>query len=465
MRIYSKSKGSLDYGDALRRVMSLPDFERSTRSPGHSSFHLERMGLLMETLGNPHLEVPTVHIAGTKGKGSTAAMVTSVLTAQGYRTGLYTSPHLHSVVERIRVGLEPIARETFAELVEQIWPVVESAGQHGEFGPISFFEIMTAMAFLHFRQTGADFQVIEVGLGGRLDATNVVAPEVSVITSISLDHTATLGDTVALIAAEKAGIIKPRVPVVLAPQQEEAREVLQQIAGERLAQIIQVGEDVIWTYRAHDIDGQSFDVDGTLGRYSVWTPLIGDHQISNAATAIAAIETLVARGFDVSVESIVGGLRRVRWPARLQVLARDGTLVVADGAHNPDSMGRLAEAVRKYFDFGRIILVIGATTGHSAQGMLAEVAQLAPLVVAVQSRHPKSASHEHIAAAAREQGLRVIDESNDVGAATRAALDMSQDGDMVLATGSLSVAAEFVEEIEGIEPELYPNLKRPSKAG
>ena len=165
---------TLGYDEALERVMSLADFERSTHSPGHSTFHLERIGLLMDRLGNPHRGVPTVHIAGTKGKGSTAAMITSVLSTQGYKVGLYTSPHLHSAVERIRVGLEPVSREEFAASVERIWPSVEYVASEGGYGGVTTFEALTAMAFDYFRQINADFQVIEVGLGGRLDSTNIV---------------------------------------------------------------------------------------------------------------------------------------------------------------------------------------------------------------------------------------------------------------------------------------------------
>ena len=198
----------LSYDGALRRVMGLADFERSTHSPGHAAFHLERMTLLMEQLDCAHLAVPTVHVAGTKGKGSTSAMIASILTAQGYKVGLYTSPHLHSATERIRVNGQPISQQQFAAIVERIWPTVERIGSSGGYGGVTTFEAMTAMAFVHFRDIGADFQVMEVGLGGRLDSTNIVKPRVCAITSISLDHTATLGDTVAKIAFEKAGIIK-----------------------------------------------------------------------------------------------------------------------------------------------------------------------------------------------------------------------------------------------------------------
>ena len=452
----------LDYEAALARVMGLADFERSTHSPKHSTFHLERMGLLAERLGDPHLGIPTVHIAGTKGKGSTAAMVTSMLAAEGYRVGLYTSPHLHSAVERIRVGLEPIGRDGFAALVEEVWPAVEWVGQKGDYGAVTTFEMLTAMAFVHFKRVGVDFQVIEVGLGGRLDSTNIVSPEVCAITSISLDHVATLGNTVERIAYEKAGIIKQGVPVVLAPQPEEALAVFREVADEKGAPLINVDRQMWWRKGHADLKGQTFEIDGLRGSYDLWTPLIGDHQLENAGTAIAVAETLVDVGSAVSKESIVRGLREVRWPARLEVLCRDGHLVVVDGAHNPYSMKRLVQAVRDYFWFQRLILIFGALGGHSARGMIDALADLSPLVLAVRSRHPRSAPSDVISDAVSERGLPVVFQSENVGEAIRRALEMAGEGDLVLATGSLSVAAEVIEEIKGITPELYPNIKPPS---
>ena len=455
-------RARLAYGDAVARIMSLADFERGTHSPGHATFHLERMTRLMDRLGNPHLAVPTVHVAGSKGKGSTAAMVTSILTAEGYTTGLYSSPALHSVVERIRVGLDPVDRQEFAALVDQVWPQSQWVAGHGGFGPIMFFEFVTAMAFVHFARTGADFQVIEVGLGGRLDATNVVSPAVCIITPIMLDHVSVLGDTLELIAGEKAGIVKPGVPLVVAPQPQEALDVFLRVAAERKAPLVQVGKDVSWRALQSDTGGQSFQVTGRRGGYRAWTPLIGDYQMENAATAIAAIEILTDCGAAVSAESIEMGLARVEWPGRLQVLSRDGRQLVVDGAHNPESVRRLVPAVRQYFEFDRVFLVFGATMGHSVEGMLAEVAVLSPLVVPVRSRHPKSAPAEAIAAAARDNGLKVTIGPEEVGAATRSALAMAGEGDLVLGTGSLAVAAEIIEEMEGIAPEVYPTIMAPS---
>ena len=345
--------------------MGLADFERGTHSPGHGVFHLDRVRLLLERVGNPHLDVPTIHVAGTKGKGSTAAMITSILTAEGYGTGLYTSPHLHRVTERIRVGLEPVSRESFAELVEELWPEAEHVSERGEYGDLTFFEFVTAMAFLHFSKIGADFQVIEVGLGGRLDATNVVSPEVCVITPIMLDHVSVLGDTIELIAGEKAGIIKPRVPVVASPQSATAIDVFAGVASERDARLVQVSEAAEIEPRTTGLDGQTFELRTRRAVYDLYTTLLGDYQRENAATAVTAVEML---RHPISRKGIVDGLATVKWPARMQLMSAKGARVLADGAHNPDSVAHLREAIRQYFEFERLILVFGLRAVTAQRG-------------------------------------------------------------------------------------------------
>ena len=453
--------GRLDYDGALRLVMGLADFERSSHSPGHSSFHLHRIGMLMERLGNPHLATPTVHVAGTKGKGSTAAMVTSILAAEGHTVGFFSSPHLHSAVERIRLGMDPIARERFARLTAQVWPEVEWVGAKGGYGGVSTFEMLTAMAFLHFRQVGAQYQVIEVGLGGRLDSTNIVDPQVCVITSISLDHVKTLGDTVELIAREKAGIIKRGTPVVVSPQKAGPMAVIREAAARVGAPLVEVDEEVALAGRRAEGSGQALELSGALARYSLWTPLLGAHQAENARTAVAAVETLIRLGARVSHGAILRGLREVRWPGRMEVLYRGEHVVVADGAHNPYSMRRLVLSVQELFQPRRLIIVFGALAGHSAEGMIRELASMSPIVLAAKSRHPRAAPSDTIAETAQRLGLKVDFRSDDVGEATRRARQIAASGDLVLGTGSLSVAAEVIEEVRGVEPELYPYMEPP----
>ena len=459
MSIAAGNTRRLDYDDAVRRAMGLADFERGTHSPGHSTFHLERIACLLDRLGNPHLATRTAHIAGTKGKGSTAAMAASMLSAGGMKVGLYTSPSLHSVTERIRVGMDPIAPEDFADLVDRTWGDVEWTGERGGYGPVTFFEFMTALAFVRFNEVGADFQVIETGLGGRLDATNVVRPEVCVITSISLDHVSVLGDTLTSIAAEKGGIVKPGVPVVVAPQDPEAMRTIRKIASERGSPVIDVLQEMSWESRRAGLDGQSFTVDGLADVYEVDLPLVGSYQQENAAAAIAAIETLIEGGVALSKSSIIDGLRDVQWPGRFQTMVRDGVRVVVDGAHNPYSMRRFVEALREYVRFDHALVVFGSVRGHSAVEMLEELAVLDPTVIAVQSRHPKAAGVEEIVEAARSAGLSAAVETDGVGAAACRALSTANADDVVLGTGSLSVVGEIIETLEGIPPETYPYLK------
>lgn len=452
----TEETNDLQYQDALKRLASLADFERSSNMPGHAEYHLERAGLLLGYLGNPHLCLPTIHVAGTKGKGSTAAMIASILCSEGYRTGLYTSPHLHSVLERVRVGGRQITHKEFSSLVSLVWPSVERVAKESNYGPCTFFEVITAMAFLHFMRIKVDLQVVEVGLGGRLDATNVVRPEVSVVTSISLDHTATLGDTLALIAAEKAGIIKNSVPVVVAPQPDEAMKVFVRIAAEREAPIVEVERKMSVSRVETNMKGQSFLVSGLRGNYQANVPLLGAHQLENACTAIAATETLADNGTPVSKLSIQNGLERVCWPGRLQVLPSASPRVVVDGAHNPYSVKRLAEEIRRNFQFKEIVIVFGANAGHNVQDMLSELLVLNPLMCVVKSRHPRSAPVNEVSGAAKELGVRVFFESNNVGEGTRKAVARCGKRGLVLGTGSLYVVAEVTEEIMDMKPEIYP---------
>ena len=348
----------ITFDEAIEMAMSLADFERSRHFPGHSGWHIERMMMLSERLGGVQDATPSVHVAGTKGKGSVSALITSILARAGYRVGFYSSPHLHSVRERIRVGLEPVSKTEYAALVSKVWDAVQETGREGGYGGVSFFEMMTAMALVHFRDIRADFQTLEVGLGGRLDATNIVTPEISVITSISMDHVATLGDTIAKIATEKAGIIKPGVPCVIAPQANaDAVAVFRRAASERGSDMTLVQHKFAWEKTAQDIRGQSFTLrrlsDGET--YRLRTPLLGDWQLENAAAAVTAAETLAALGYDVPKAAIEAGVREVRWPGRFQVFERDGKTIVVDGAHNPYSMRRLvAEPARvRIRRFGR----------------------------------------------------------------------------------------------------------------
>jgi dihydrofolate synthase / folylpolyglutamate synthase len=434
----------MDYQESLEYLMRYADYERLPRSG--IVWDLRRVERLLKRLGDPQYVARTVHVAGTKGKGSTSAMIASILKQAGYRTGLYTSPHLLSFTERIRVDGKPIAEADWARLVETLRPHVEEENAAGDLGELTTFEILTAMAFRHFRDVRADYQVAEVGLGGRLDATNVVRPQVCVITSISYDHTDVLGDTLAQIAGEKAGIIKPAATVVSAPQQPEAMAVIERVCREKGAPLVRVGRDVTWRRTGFNEIGQDFRVKGRAGEYVLHIPLLGEHQLENASTAVAAAEVLAAKGARIGAAEITAGLAAVDWPGRLQVLRRRPWLVV-DGAHNTYSVHRLGEALREYFTYKKLTLVLGFSGDKDIPGMVAEAVQMTRDIILVASRHPRSVKAARLVEEFKKHGV-VPRTAGGVVEAVRLALVGAGPDDLICAAGSLFIVAEVMEEVK-----------------
>ena len=386
----------MNYLEAIAYLHSLTDYEK-TRIERYTpeTLDLSRVERLLAAVGNPHTRFPAVHIAGTKGKGSTAALCEACLRAAGYRTGCYTSPHLHTFRERIRVAGRKITRKEVVALVEKVRLLIERAPG------VTTFEAITVMGFLYFARSGVDVAVVEVGLGGRLDATNVLTPEVSVITSLSLDHTYLLGNTLAEIAYEKAGIIKPGIPVVSAPQRAEAIEVLEAISRERGAPLTEVGRD--WDYEPGpaDLDGQVFTIRRITGGGSeldgeYWIPLLGRHQLENGASAIAALDIMCQQGFRIPAEAVRKGLRNVHWPGRLEILSRE-PLIVVDCAHNPYSAQVLRQALEEWFPGQRWVLIFGASTDKDIAGVLRALLPISDYIIVTRSDHPRAAAPVELA--------------------------------------------------------------------
>lgn len=452
----------MDYCQAIDRLLTLVDHERAQPADPRQKriYDLGRMQSFLERLDNPHLGPGTIHVAGTKGKGSTAAFCDAALDAAGYRTGFYSSPHLHSFCERIRRDTCPIPPARFAGLVDQLWPHQQWLKEHAGLGPVSLFEFMTAMAFQCYREDQVDLQTIEVGLGGRLDATNVVDPQVCVITPISLDHTEILGDTLAEIAAEKAGIIKPGVPVVIAPQAPEAEAVIMAVCQKQGADAVRVGVDVTWDAGPSSMEGQSLCLHGRLGDYRLRIPLLGTYQLENAATALAALEVLKEQGYSIPDEAISKGFAGVSWPGRMEVLSRT-PLIVVDGAHNPHSVVAMIGSLPKYFNYRRLVLIAGFSRDKKVADMVQHLAKKAARVYATRSRHPRSLAAGSLGQLFRAQGVADVIETDTVSQAVDLALQGAQPGDLLLAAGSLFVAAEVREAVLGIAPELYPDLLPP----
>jgi dihydrofolate synthase / folylpolyglutamate synthase len=419
------------YNQALDYLYSFVDYSLKHASElVKADFNLDRMFALMASLGNPQNRYPIIHVAGTKGKGSTSALCASALQVAGYRVGLYTSPHLLDYTERIQVNGEPISHGQLVELVEEIKPHVAKIQK------LTTFEITTALAFMAFAKYGVNAAVFEVGLGGRLDATNIVTPKVSVITSLSYDHTAVLGDTLTLIAGEKAGIIKQGVPVVSSPQKDEALAVVERVAKSKGSVLTLVGRDVNFEFVESSLDGQEFTI-----HHSPFTiPLLGSHQLENAATAYAALK---ASGIPVTDEQIQKGFSQVKWRARFELARRDPP-VIFDSAHNQDSFEKLRDTLDTYFPDKKVYLIFGASEDKNIPGMFAALLPKIQKIIVTRADHPRALEVERIQQLADQAGAE-SEAVVPVQAALSRALELSaKDGSIVLSAGSMFVTAEVM---------------------
>ena len=439
----------MNYSQAEEYLNGFTNYEQipgvSYAQPGYTLRHVEE---LLNRMGNPQLAARTIHIAGTKGKGSVAAMTAQVLSSSGYKTGRYTSPHFHTLRERITIDGMMISEADFAAATAEVKPFIESVKQDTSFRQLTYFEALTALAFAYFQEKQVDFQVLEVGLGGRLDATNVVPhPLVSIITTISLDHTQILGNSLEEIALEKAGIVKPGCWVVISPQPPEAASVITAVCREQEANVIQVGKDVTWHKTGGDLHHQSLVIQGRTRRYQVTIPLLGDFQLENAATSVATLEILSSAGFAVSATSIARGLAQVRWPGRFQILRQHPTVLV-DGAHNVASMKRLVNNVREYFPRKRIFLVFGTSCDKDIPGVINELAPLSPQVIITQASHSRAASVSTLTAEFAKRGVEP-ETKGTVPEAISRALSLADRTDVICVTGSLFVVAEALDYFSG----------------
>lgn len=443
MELMSIAKMKTDYDAALDFLYSFVDYSL-TRQLRYSpeKFNLDRMRLLAERLGNPQEQYPVIHVAGTKGKGSTSVFIAAALQQAGYRVGLYTSPHLHDYVERIQVNRAPMLHEELVDAVEQLKPTLQKIPE------ITTFEITTAIAFKYFAEKKVDIAVIEVGLGGRLDATNIVNPLLSVITSLSYDHMGILGDTIEKIAAEKGGIIKPGRPVVVAPQvYPQTYGVLEEIAKERKSPLYRVDQLLTYSVIEHDLGKQTFDLCGKNApnaclRFRI--PLVGFHQVENAVTAYRAITELASMGFDLEDSVIQKGFENASWPCRFEVVQHH-PLVIVDSAHNTDSAEKLSLTVHEYLQGKNLALIFGASEDKDVSGMFASLLPISDVIIMTKSIHPRAMEPAQLGEFAIEKGYQPI-----ITDSLEAALDAAfeQTGiDVILITGSIFVAAAAKEII------------------
>lgn len=403
---------------------------------------LERMTALLSALGDPHLSYPAVHVAGTNGKGSTSAILSSILAEAGFRTGLYTSPHLVRLNERIRISGRPVSDNAVVEAAKAVKRasrrVERSAGQP------TFFEFTTAMAFLLFRERKVGVAVIETGMGGRLDATNVITPLVSIITNIGIDHTEHLGATLKEIASEKAGIIKRGVPVITGEEGKAPIRVIRTASRRMRAPLYRLGADFSFRPKGAGVS-PPFDFIGIDSRLpGLTTNLIGRHQLKNASLAVTAAEVLGRIGFVIPEKALRRGLRRVVWPGRLEVVRRK-PLVIIDSAHNPDGAAVLKEALLN-LRYKRLILVIGMMADKDISGVFSRLVPLSSLVILTSARTTRAASPALLMQKLSGYGVKKA-ASQGVAGAVDLALKEAGPDDCVCVAGSVYVAGEARERL------------------
>jgi dihydrofolate synthase/folylpolyglutamate synthase len=435
------------YKEAMDFLFQGPDLERLTSNKYHlPNFNLERVERLLAHAGNPQKGLKVIHVAGTKGKGSTATMIASFLEEAGFRVGLFTSPHLIHLEERIKINGVMIPKEEVHRLLGRLRDYVEAERQRDIANSPTFFEILTAVGLVYF-STSTDWSVLEVGIGGRLDATNVVVPKVSVITEIGMDHMEYLGSTLRQIAWEKAGIIKEGVPVVSSPGPREAQEVIEERCREKGAPHYVVGRDV------RVISTERIPLEGTECDISTWAreykglriPLLGEHQARNCASALGAIEVLVGQGsIQWSEEMARRALSRLRCPARIEVISRE-PLTILDSAHNVPSMRALVKTLREDIPFKRLILVLGLSQDKDIEGILREVVPLADEVILTSSGYPRAADPRLLEGKVLKLFGRKAHVVGEAKGALEEARRLAQPGDCICVTGSFYLAGRVME--------------------
>jgi dihydrofolate synthase/folylpolyglutamate synthase len=446
------------YNQALKDLMSLTDFGiiTNTNNSKKRRYDLSRVINLSTLLGNPEDSSPNIHIAGTKGKGSTSVFIASILKTAGYNTGLFTSPHIHRLTERIQINNNEISKNKFTNSFYEMWPLVQRYNQQYPNDQITLFEFLTVLAFYIFQKENTDINVIEVGLGGKLDSTNILNPHISIITSISLDHTGILGNTLEEVALQKAGIIKQDKITVIAPQKPEVLKIIKAVCEEKNNQYIAIQDSCEIIPQKRSKKFQTYLINSEFGNESLAIPLFGDYQIENSATAFITAKLLQNTNFSISKSSIKAGLKHTSWPCRLEKVSSK-PLIILDGAHNPYSIEKMIHAIFEYYTFNNITIIFGASRDKDITDMvkiLLENDHGKAHYIATHSRHPKNAPVNIIQNTFKHFGIDILT-VDSISKSIKIAKRNSAPDDLILVTGSLFIAAEAREKILGISKENY----------
>jgi dihydrofolate synthase/folylpolyglutamate synthase len=443
-KLTARKRPARTYESALKYIFAQTDYEQMLRVRyNRDTFSLDRMRLLLQKLGNPHQKLRSVHIAGTKGKGSTATMLASMLRACGHKVGLYTSPHICDIRERIVVDGQMISQAALARMISRAEPIIEKMPEDKP----TFFEIFTALAFCHFAAEQVDIAVVETGLGGRLDSTNVLRPIVCGLTSISMDHMHQLGNTLSQIATEKAGIFKPDIPAVSVPQSSEAKKVLRKVAKEIGAQLMFTAEDIEFSYRV-----ESSRKDGCQARICLTTPrskfehlpvpLLGEHQALNCGLALALLDQLKAHGFEIDDQKAITGLAATYVPGRMEMI-RTNPRILVDGAHNAASIQALIRAIGQHIPCDSMVMIFGCAADKDIGGMMEQIATGADKVIFTKSsNNPRAAKPEELAEIYTERCGREAQVTENLTQALRVAGSAVSREDIITITGSFYLVGE-----------------------
>ena len=443
-RSSSRRRSVRTYDSALKYLFTHTDYERMLRVRYNSdTFSLDRMRSLLKKLGNPHEKLRTVHIAGTKGKGSTATMLAQMLQACGYRVGLYVSPHISEIRERITINGDKITQAALARLTTQAEPFIDKMAKDKP----TFFEIFTALAFTHFANEKVDIAVVECGLGGRLDSTNVLKPSVVGLTSISLDHTRQLGNTIYKIASEKAGVLKSDIPAVSVPQPPEAKRALRKVARESHAPLFFTGEDIEFSYRV-----ESSRREGCHTRICLTTPrsrfehlpvpLQGEHQALNCGLALALLDQLKAQGMKIDDEQAIAGLAGVYVPGRMEMAWHDPRILL-DGAHNPASIEALIRAIGQHIPYDSMVMIFGCAADKDLPGMIDQIAKGADKVIFTRaSGNARATEPRELAEMYEERSGRVAQTTSSLDEALRTARSAVTKEDLIVVCGSFYLVGD-----------------------
>ena len=441
-----------DYKLNINKLMTLTNFEYEKSKSNPPGFHLERVEYMMKKFDYPNKNQVFIHVAGSKGKGSTSNLISNALS--NFKVGLFSSPHMHKLTERIKINNTPISEHLFNFYFKRVWKIVEIMKEELDQRP-SFFEFMTLLSLVIFREEKVEVSVIEVGLGGRLDSTNVITPTISVITQISKDHTNILGKNIRKIASEKAGIIKNQIPVVTSNQVKNAYEIINHTAKINKAKL----------YHSKDINLRKIKTSSKsnleqnllFDKYRFKSYLLGKHQIENIKTAIKTVEIfLQLHSKKINWEKILSNLGKTKMIGRCQIVKDKKLTFIIDGAQNNKSSKALIGVVKEYIkNLDQIIWIYGGSEGHESLETLKPLRKLNPKIILTQSRIPKAKKVEKISEEIKDLNFNIIELTTDTFNAFEKAKNILNSDGTVVAFGSLYIAAEIVEKIENITPEKY----------